>query len=501
MAKGVNVPITATDETGAAWKSATQAAKGFEQTMGTLNKVVGGFGALQLGRKLMDIGADAVRGAVGLGDFILEAEKAGAALDADIIESARGLREEVGSLTTVLYEAGANLAGPFVDDIRGALEGIRNFVDENMGFIKRTAQAARDAAASVIKAPGRSPLAKGFGAFGGMANLLDEQMPGKPAPVVDPDEADRDLRSAQRLGTLTDSDRKIEEQMILEAKAEKEKAARELQRARDHAERKRAQEQAEFDRDFERQTKDDLAAEERRITKEQQELVNQQTHAAAVMEQFTFSNEQRLAAIDAWEAREVQAVGNSKAAQLRIIAQAEKMRGDLEKREAATRAANRHRDVSAGLSLLSVAFGKNKGFALAEAAINMWTGATAELRSPAPGKFARVAMVIASGMKSIMNISKTNPGSDGGTASSGGGGGGGAEGLSSSSAAGFGGEGQALIPAKVQPRGTVEVHFTGNVMLPEFTREHILPEIRSAVGDNYDLKIFDERGVPRTRSG
>lgn len=497
MATGPVVPITAKDYTGPAWASAEKNAKNFGQTMSTLNKVVGGFGALGLVNKLGSMAGSMARAVTGLGDFILEAKDAGAAIDTVVVEDARALSTEVGNLTTVLYEAGVALTGPFVDDIRSALSTIRVFVEENMGFIKAAAQAARDSAAGIVNKATTSPIPKALGAHRGIVGFLDDPFP-EPAKVAA--ERENDLRSSQRLGSLTAEDRKTQEAMIKEEAQAKEKAARELQRDRDHAERKRAQEQEAYERDFQRQQERDIAAEERRVTKEAAEIENQQTHATMLMESLVFNEEQRLAAVDSWQARELKAVGDSKAAQLRIIQQAEHLRRNIEMTEQEKRARARQRDISAGLSLLGVAFGKNKGFALAEAAINMWTGATAELRSPAPGKFSRVAMVIASGLRSIMAIKATNADSSGGGSIGTGGGGGGGD-FGGVPTAGYQAEGNAIAPAKVQPRGTVEVHFTGNVMLPEFTREHILPEIRSAVVDNYDLKIFDERGVPRTRSG
>ncbi len=81
--------------------------------------------------------------------------------------------------------------------------------------------------------------------------------------------------------------------------------------------------------------------------------------------------------------------------------------------------------VSGVLGSLGTLFNGSKKFAVAQALVNAWAGATEALKLPFPGNLAAFAKVLATGMSAVKNINSARPGSAGGAGGGGRGGGGG----------------------------------------------------------------------------
>lgn len=78
--------------------------------------------------------------------------------------------------------------------------------------------------------------------------------------------------------------------------------------------------------------------------------------------------------------------------------------------------------VSDILGSLGQMFDESKAFAIAQALINTWTGATEALKLPFPANLAAFAKVLATGMNAVRNIRSARPGGGGGATSGGAGG-------------------------------------------------------------------------------
>lgn len=70
--------------------------------------------------------------------------------------------------------------------------------------------------------------------------------------------------------------------------------------------------------------------------------------------------------------------------------------------------------VSGVLGSLSTLFNGSKKFAMAQALVNAWTGATEALKLPFPANLGAFAKVLATGMAAVKNINSAKPGSAGG---------------------------------------------------------------------------------------
>lgn len=79
--------------------------------------------------------------------------------------------------------------------------------------------------------------------------------------------------------------------------------------------------------------------------------------------------------------------------------------------------------VSGILNSMSTLFQGSKKFAMAQALINAWTGASEALKLPFPSNLAAFAKVLATGMNAVKNIKSAQPGSTGGGSAGAGGGG------------------------------------------------------------------------------
>ena len=419
---------------------AKRAVSGFKEGLEFARQAMKGFGAVELAKDLLGMAESAWRAAEGMAQFVIDAKEAGAAVEADTLANARALKDEMAALKAEAMGLGAIIVGVFVGDLRTATAEMRAMVEPLEAWVRRLRAAA-------LVANQMRQLKFGGALTEAAMGLADEALGGGggSAGQAGPGEwtwgGDEDIG-----GGFTDKS-------LAEMMGGKEKA--------DRAEAEKLQRETERNQ-----------AELQRMADHNMQKALAQADAQAKEQAQEFAHQQRMAKIQTDAAKR----------------EAEDRRRQREdKRRTTEEMAN------TSMRALSTFFAKSKGVAIAEALVNTYTGVSAALRM-GPKGIPMAALVLAQGLQNVQRIKGTNVGSEG---SGGGGMGGGSGSVPETPEAP-----QPIEPAKpAAARGSLEIHLIGNVMTPEFTRETLIPELRKAGMDGYDIGVFDERGKARRKVG
>ncbi len=429
-------------------KAVKDSVSGMRETFELAGQVLKGFGAVQLGRELAHLAGDAYAAAEGLGQFVLDAEAAGAGLDAGVVSAARDLVDYFRQIREQSTQIAGAIAGPFIVPIRDSmteflgwtkrnreeLQHLANFVGETgvaIGNGLTTAFAplinAAKGAGVIAGAVAKAAELAGSAVGGDQPVQSGERLRGREGEVAaaqrerERREARADRAFERRFDFADDEFFSEKTQKGLEAKdlSEKQKAAQEarhraqeISRQRDHLAKLQSETRLFYDQQQLQTELREQKETEQRTIKEDQKRLREVEHARGVMESLAFNHAQRLDAIAAWEQRETSLVGANEEARLRIHQEANRRRRTEETNERQGRLARERETLTQTVSLLGAAFGQTRGVRIAEGLVNTYTGVTAAL-ARGPAGIPMAAIILAKGLHQVSAIKSTNPGSGG----------------------------------------------------------------------------------------
>lgn len=469
-------------------KDAQGYVEGFKGSIEFAKQALTGFGAIALGtmmvRGLYDIAAGAVETAAGLGEFVTKADEAGAKIRGETFRDAEALTGAFKELKQEVLLAGAELVGPWLGDMKTAVNEVTGFLQRNLQELKDWAEGAKREI-EAAREFARNGIAAGAGALAGDA----------PVRAGGVTQAERRKRQAASRDFSEDDFGPDFEDPLAKDIEKAQEAARKLKAIND-----KKLEDARLARE-----KEDLQwmeAQAIRLAKEDADIAaedeRRRIRAEAIAVEFAATQEQKLQAVDFWAQQQLALVDGHEAAETRIRQEWQRRRDAISqesmKQESKTKDAEEKKDaardkriLSSTLQHLTGAFGQSKGFRKAMALINTYTGVTAAL-AEGPAGLPLAAAITIQGLKQVRSIESTQPGS----------GGGGLGGFGGGGLGGFGGGlGLGQPPPPAAPAAPVnQINLDLRVMGSLLTQEDITRATTEAIevaGANGQTTIVTKR--------
>jgi hypothetical protein len=334
---------TVKEETRGATDEATRNNQTWQQSIHDVSRMLKGFGALQVAREIRQLATDVYDATLGMGEFIVAADKAGVTMNEKTRREGHELAEEAAKLTKEIKACVIEMAGPFLTTLIDVAKGAKDLAHElapTAGFIGdigsyalRAADSLTGFSQSVNLVKEKYRELKGFAEDQGEKAARADQYGWKPVQAG-ARLAGRETEAQNRMDArdvafsekdFDNADAFDEKERMREVQREAEKSAREAANWAKHLAAKEAQQIEKETQQVNHWIRDDLQEENRHVEKEAREIekkaqqkLKEQEHAREVLESTARTEAEKLAAVDLWQQKERALVGSNQAAIERI---------------------------------------------------------------------------------------------------------------------------------------------------------------------------------------